>query len=314
MNIHKNARLTLRGREELIDRTQQGAGLGATAARLGVSRRTAGKWVARYREEGPAGLLDRSSRPHRSPRQLAGRLVLGARVLRQQRWTCAQIAAALEISRATVARVVGRCGWSRLGRLSAPPLVQRYEHPVPGDLLHVDTKKLGRICGLGHRITGQRAHQVSGSGWEVLHVAVDDHSRVAYVELLPDECGGTVSAFLGRAVRWFRQHGVRVRRVLSDNGSGYISHSFRRTCQQLRLIHRRTRPYTPRTNGKAERFIQTALREWAYARPFYNSAQRAALLPGWMEHYNCARPHTSLGALPPFSRLIDGNNVLRLHS
>jgi len=314
MNIHKNARLTLRGREELVRRIGDGEGLAATASRLRVSRQTARKWVQRYREDREAGLQDRSSRPQSSPRQLAGRLVLGARVLRQQRWTCRQIATALDISRATVARVVGRVGWSRLGRLSAPPLVQRYEHAAPGDLLHVDTKKLGVIAGIGHRITGQRGPRVRGRGWEVLHVAVDDHSRVAYVELLADECAVTVSAFLGRAVRWFRCQGVRVRRVLSDNGSGYVSLSFRRTCEELRLVHRRTRPYTPRTNGKAERFIQTALREWAYARPFYNSAQRAALLPGWMEHYNCARPHTSLGARPPFSRLVVGNNVLRLHS
>lgn len=314
MNVHKNARLTLRGREELVQRVLAGEGLAATATRLRVSRQTARKWVQRFREDGEAGLRDRSSRPQTSPRQLVGRLVLGARVLRQQRWTCAQIAAALEISRATVARVVGRVGWSRLGRLSAPPLVQRYEHDAPGDLLHVDTKKLGCIAGIGHRITGQRGPRVRGRGWEVLHVAVDDHSRVAYVELLADERGETVSGFVGRAVRWFRQHGVRVRRVLSDNGSGYVSRSFRRLCQQLHLVHRRTRPYTPRTNGKAERFIQTALREWAYARPFYTSAQRAALLPGWMNHYNCARPHTSLGARPPFSRLVHGNNVLRLHS
>ena len=314
MNIHKNARLTWRGREELVQRVLRGEGVTATAALWGVSRQTARKWVQRYREEAAAGLEDRSSRPQTSPRQLAGRLVLGARVLRQQRWTCAQIAAALEISRATVARVVGRCGWSRLGRLSAPPLVQRYEHAAPGDLLHVDTKKLGCIAGIGHRITGQRGPRVRGRGWEILHVAVDDHSRVAYVELLPDERGETVSAFVGRAIHWFRQRGVRVRRILSDNGSGYVSRSFRRTCQQLRVVHRRTRPYTPRTNGKAERFIQTALREWAYARPFYSSAQRAELLPGWMEHYNCARPHTSLGARPPVSRLVDGNNLLRLHS
>src|SRR5262245_47825843 len=197
MNIHKNARLTLRGREELVGRLEAGEALGGVAGRLGVSRQTARKWRDRYREDGPAGLQDRSSRPQTSPRQLAGRLVLGARVLRQQRWTCAQIAAALEISRATVARVVGRVGWSRLGRLSAPPLVQRYEHAAPGDLLHVDTKKLGRIAGIGHRITGQRGPRIRGQGWEVLHVAVDDHSRVAYVELLADERAVTVSAFLG---------------------------------------------------------------------------------------------------------------------
>jgi transposase InsO family protein len=234
-------------------------------------------------------------------------------VLRRQQWTCGQIGAALEVSAATVARVLRRCGLSRRGRLTAPLVAQRYEHAAVGDLLHIDSKKLGRIRGLGHRITGQRFHQFSGTGWEYLHVAVDDHSRVAYVELLPDEGQLAARRFLRGALRWFRAHGVRVRRILTDNGSAYRSRSFRAACRALRVRHHRTRPYTPRTNGKAERFIQTALREWAYRRPYYTSADRGRVLPGWLEHYNCARPHTSLNRQPPISRFPRENNLMLVH-
>jgi len=220
------------------------------------------------------------------------------------------------VSAATVARILRRAGLSRRGRLEAPPTIQRYEHPAPGDLLHLDTKRLGRIAGVGHRFTG-RAGNVNvrrGIGWEYLHIAVDDHSRVAYVELLSDERGVTAAGFLRRALGWFRARGVRIRRVLTDNGSGYISRSFRATCRGLHVVPRRTRPYTPRTNGKAERFIQTALREWAYRRPYYTSAERAHCLSGWIDHYNCARPHGSLAAQPPMSRLSGGNNLMLVHS
>jgi transposase InsO family protein len=268
-----------------------------------VSVWTTRKWLARYRAEGPAGLQDRSSRPHTSPRATAPAIQLGIKVLRHQRWTCAQIAGAVGVSAATAARIVRRAGLSRRGRLAPPPLVHRDEPAHPGDLLHLDTKKLGRIAGVGHRITG-RAGNVNlhhGIDWECLHIAVDDHSRVAYVELLAYEGGLTVAAFLSRALHWFRARGVRVRRVLTDNGSGYISRSFRATCRALHVRHRRTRPSTPRTNGKAERFIQTALREWAYVRPYYSSAERAAILPGWLEHYNCATPWQSRRAAAPQS-------------
>ena len=233
-----------------------------------------------------------------------------------QRWTCAQIGQAVGVSAATAARILRRAGLSRRGRLTAPPLVQRYEHSRPGDLLHLDTKKLGRIHGLGHRITGHvsRLHRNRRIGWDYLHIAVDDHSRVAYLEVLADELGVTVAGFLRRALRWFRGHGVRIRRVLTDNGPGYRSDSFRATCRAFAVRHRRTRPYTPRTNGKAERFIQTALREWAYARPYYTSTDRARLMPGWLEHYNCARPHGSLGGQPPMSRFPNGNNLMLVHS
>ncbi len=296
----------------MVTRAGRGEPVTALARQFGVSIRTTRKWVARYRAEGPIGLQDRSSRPHVSPRATAPAIPLGIKVLRHQRWTCAQIAGAVGVSAATAARVVRRAGLSRRGRLEPPPVVHRYEHARPGDLLHLDTKKLGRIAGVGHRITG-RAGNVNlhhGIGWECLHIAVDDHSRVAYMELLGDDRGLTVASFLRRALQWFRGHGVHVRRILTDNGSGYISHRFRATCRALHVRHRRTRPYTPRTNGKAERFIQTALREWAYVRPFYTSADRAAVLPGWLEHYNFARPHGSLDAQPPMKRFPGGNNLM----
>jgi transposase InsO family protein len=316
MNVHKNARTTPRVRAELVRLVlDEGQERQEAATRFNISRWTVSKWVERYQAAAEAGLQDRSSRPHHSPRQTPAALQLGVKVLRRhQRWTCQQIAQALELSRATVARIVKRAGWSRLGRLEAPVLARRYEHPEPGDLLHLDTKKLGRIERLGHRVTGDRRGQQRGAGWECVHVAVDDASRVAYVEVLPDERGETVGAFLQRAVAWFRQRHVRVRRVLTDNGSGYVSHSFRAVCRLLAVDHKRTRPYTPRTNGKAERFIQTLLREWAYARPYYTSAERTGRLPRWLEHYNCARPHTSLGRRPPVSRLAHGDNLMRLHS
>lgn len=316
MNVHKNARLTPYRRGELVQRLTQGEPAARVAAALQVSVRTVRKWGARYRAEGPEGLADRSSRPGGSPRQTPAALALGIKVLRRQGWTCAQLGQAVGVSAATAARILRRVGLSRRGRLTPPPLVQRYEHPQPGDLLHLDTKKLGRVHGLGHRITGhvRSLHRNVGIGWEYLHIAIDDHSRVAYVELLPDEAGVTVGAFLRQALRWFRARGVRIRRVLTDNGSGYRSASFRATCRALHVRPRRTRPYMPRTNGKAERFIQTALREWAYARPYYTSADRARLLGGWVEHYNAARPHRSLGGQPPLSRLPNGNNLMLAHS
>ena len=316
MNVHQNARLTPLRRRELVVRLARGERLGRVAAQLGISARTARKWWGRFRTEGAPGLADRSSRPHRSPRQTAPAVALGIKVLRRQHWTCAEIGQAVGVSAATAARVLRPLGLSRRGRCEAPPDVLRYEHRQPGDLLHLDTKKLGHIAGVGHRITGHvsRLHRSRGLGWQFLHVAIDDHSRTAYLELLPDELGVTMSAFVRRALRWFRQHGVRVRRILTDNGSGYRSASFRATCRALHVRPHRTRPYTPRTNGKAERFIQTALREWAYRRPYYSTADRAAALPRWLEHYNCARPHRSLGSRPPVSRLPDGNNLMLAHS
>jgi transposase InsO family protein len=314
MNTHKNARLTLRRRQELVARLELGVPLKRTAAAFGVSLPTARKWRDRYLVEGVAGLVDRSSRPHDSPSMTPAAAQLAAKVLRWQKWTCAQIARALDISPATASRILRRCGLSRRGRLEPPQVVKRYEHEDVGGMVHVDIKKLGRITYLGHRATGDRRGQRHGTGWEFVHVAIDDHSRVAYVELLPDELTETARGFVRRALAWFRAHGVRVRRILTDNGSCYRSAGFRATCRALRTRHHRTRPYTPRTNGKAERFIQTLLREWAYARPYYTSADRARVLPGWLEHYNCARPHASIGGQPPMSRFPRGNNLMTAHS
>ena len=315
MNVHKNAAITWRGRLELIRRVcDEHQGVGRAAAAVGVSTRTARKWVERYRQAGVAGLHDRSSRPHHSPTATEPAIALRIKVLRQQhRWTYGQIAEEVGRAHATVARILGRCGLSRRGRLEPPPPVVRYEYREPGALLHVDIKKLGRIRRLGHRITGHHRGQLHGAGWEFAHVAVDDASRVAYVEVCADERQATAARFVRRAVAWFRHRGVRVRRVMTDNGSCYRARRFAQLCRRLLLRHVRTRPYTPRTNGKAERFIQTLLREWAYARPFYTSAERALLLPYWVEHYNCARAHSSLVGQPPMSRLPGGNNLMRLH-
>jgi transposase InsO family protein len=318
MNVHKNARLTPYRRQELVARLGEGVPLTVAARAFGVSRQTARKWANRQASAGMpdegAWRQDRSSRPYTSPQETEPKIQLGAKVLRQQRWTCAEIARAVGVSAATIARILRRVGMSRRQRLEPPPMGRRYEHDAAGDLLHLDTKKLGRICGIGHRISGQRQHRARGIGWEFLHIAIDDHSRVAYMELLNDERGATMSAFLRRALRWFRTRGVQIRRVLTDNGSGYISRSFRATCRGLQVVHRRTRPYTPRTNGKAERFIQTALREWAYKRPYYTSADRARMMPGWCEHYNAARPHSGIGGRPPLSRLPGGNNLMLVHN
>jgi transposase InsO family protein len=314
MNSHKNARLTLRRRQELVARLEAGEPLKRVARGFDVSGATARKWRARYRAEGAAGLLDRSSRPHVSPTATPARIQLATKVLRWQRWTCAQIAEALGISATTAARILRRSGLSRRGRLEPPGLGQRYEHAAVGGMVHLDIKKLGRIAYLGHRVTGDRRRRRHGVGWEFVHVAVDDRSRVAYVELLADERTETARAFVRRALAWFRARGVRVRRILTDNGSCYRSTGFRATCRALRLAHQRTRPYTPRTNGKAERFIQTLLREWAYARPYYTSADRCRTLPGWLEHYNRARPHASIGGHPPMSRFPGGHNLMLAHT
>src|SRR5437879_10914461 len=282
MNVHKNARLTPYRRVELVQRVEAGEPGVRSATALGISLRTLRKLWASYRALGLAWFYARSSRPQSSPRQTAAATALAIKVLRRQRWTCAQIAGAVGVSAATAGRILRRAGLSRRGRLEAPPMIQRYEHARPGDLLHLDTRKLGRIAGLGHRITG-RAGNVNvhhGIGWEYLHIAVDDHSRVAYVELLGNECGVTVCGFLRRALRWFRAHQVRVRRVLTDNGAGYISQSFRATCRALHVAHRRTRPYTPRTNGKAERFIQTNKTRSAPTRSLVIVVKAGSISPG----------------------------------
>ena len=304
MNSHKNARLGFAGRVCLVERVLRDGWSGTQAAQaFGVSARTVWKWVQRYRTEGRPGLRDRTARPHRSPRQL--RRVLERRIarLRARRKTGPQIADALGLPLSTVGDVLRRLGLGRLPSLTPRPPIVRYERERPGELLHIDAKKLGRIGRVGHRAHGDRSVRVRGIGWEALHVAVDDASRVAYAELLPDESAASAVVFLEHAVAWLAALGVRVERVMTDNAFCYTQRQYATVIHTLGLRHLRTRPYTPRTNGKAERFIQTALREWAYARPYRSSAHRAGALAPFLTCYNTTRPHTAHGRRPPISRL-----------
>lgn len=314
MDVHQNARTTPRSRAEIVRRVLTGQRPAGVAAAVGVSEPTVRKWVARYRAEGEAGLRDRSCRPHRPAGATPALVVSWVEQLRRQRWTGAQIAAALSVSASTVARVLRRCGLARLAALEPPVPVQRSQWPQAGDLLHVDVKKLARIVRVGHRITGQRRGQARGAGYEFVHVAVDDASRLAYVEILSDEGGVTTTKFLWRALAWFHRLGIRVRRILSDNGAGDISARFARLCRSAGLRHLRTRPYTPRTNGKAERFIQTLLREWAYRRAYPTSQHRADALPAWLYYYNRCRGHSALRSRPPITFLAPENNLVAVHS
>jgi len=315
MNIHKNARTTPRSRGQIVARvlTQQEAPA-AVAAAVGVSERTVRKWVTRYVAEAEAGLADRTCRPRRSPGATPPLLVGWVERLRRQRWTGGEIAQALQLSASTVARLLRRQGLARLRALEPPVPIQRYQWARPGALLHLDVKKLGRIGRVGHRISGDRRRRVRGIGWEYVHVAIDDASRLAYVEVLRDEGGVTTTQFLWRARAWFRRHGVRVRRVLTDNGSGYVSARFARLCHSAGMRHLRTRPYTPRTNGKAERFIQTLLREWAYRRAYPSSRHRTEALPAWLYYYNWERGHGALHGRPPMSRLVAPDELMAVHN
>lgn len=316
MDIHQNARLTPKGREAMVRLVlERRASVKTAAAAFAVSERTVRKWLLRFQQAGLAGLRDRSSRPHHSPRRMAAQVERSVEQLRRQRWTGAQIALATGAARATVFRILARLGLNRLDRLEPAVPARRYEHAAPGDLLHLDIKKLGRFSQAGHRVTGDRQQCSRRAGWEFLHVAIDDHTRLAFSELLADERQHSATAFLCGVVARLRALGVEVRRVLTDNGSCYRSREFRAACRALGLKHIFTRPYTPRTNGKAERFIQTALREWAYSTAYQTSAERADHLPRWLHRYNWHRPHASLGGRAPFSRLgLDRNNLLRLHT
>jgi transposase InsO family protein len=299
----------------MLGRLQAGQHQLDVAQAMGVSLTTVKKWLRRYRAEGPSGLLDRSSRPCRSPRQLPSRVRGQITALRRQRRTGRFIARQLRVSGATVSRVLRRAKLSRWRELEPRPPVRRYERERPGELLHLDTKKLGRITRIGHRITGDRSGSYGKAGWEFVHVAIDDHSRLALASVAANECGDTATAFLESAVSHFKRRGVRIERVMTDNGSAYLSHAFRDACCKHRIRHLRTKPYTPRTNGKAERFIQTCLREWAYAEAYSTSEQRTTALAYWLHHYNWHRPHTALKSKPPISRLdLKGRNLLRLHS
>jgi transposase InsO family protein len=316
MDIHQNARLTPHGRAELVRRVLlEGQAPKVVAAALGVTVKTVSKWRERFQAEGPAGLLDRSSRPHRLRQPTPDATVERIAVLRRQRWTGDQIAKQLDVSPATVSRVLRRLELSRLKDLVPETPIRRYERASPGELLHIAIEKLGRLDQVGHRITGERAGQSRGAGWEFVHVGIDDASRIAFAQILPAERNASAIAFLQAALAYDASLGVVVARVMTDNGSCYRSRALAKTCRRLELKHLRTRPYTPRTNGKAERFIQSALREWAYAQPYPTSAQRAAELPTWLHRYNWHRPHGGIKSQTPISRLgLAENNLLRLHS
>jgi transposase InsO family protein len=316
MNIHKNARLTFVRRQEMVqDVIEHKLTLAATAAVHGVSVPTVRKWVGRYLTQGVAGLRDASSRPKVSPRAIAPSTALAIVELRRRFLTHARIARSLGVSESTVSRVLTRAGLSRWADLRPSEPVLRYEHAHPGDLLHLDTKKLGRIKRLGHRITGNPRDTVEGAGWEFLFVAVDDHARIGFTQMHPDERQDSAIAFLQASIAYFAKLGVTVRRVLTDNGSAFRSRAFAAACHQLAIEHSYTRPYRPQTNGKAERFIQSALREWAYGIPYHRSTQRTAMLERWTHHYNWHRPHQGIGGIAPMFRLgRTRNNLLTLHS
>jgi transposase InsO family protein len=317
MKLHANARTCPKSRRLLVERLEGGWSLRSAAEAAGVSERTAAKWRARWRSEGEAGLEDRSSAPRRLPSRLASERLAAIEALRRLRMTAAEIAEVLSMALSTVSRWLRRIGLGRRSRLEPPEPANRYERKRPGELIHVDVKKLGRIGpnGAGHRVTGRRrsnrgltdkaGHVRRRVGWEFVHVCVDDATRLAYVEVLADEKGTTAAGFLRRAVAWFAGMGITVERVLSDNGACYRSRIHAETCSALGMRHLFTRPYRPRTNGKAERFIQTMTNRWAYGAIYGSSAERTAALPGWLDHYNFRRRHGSLGHRPPAARLAE---------
>ena len=303
MNVHENARTTPAGRELLVRRIdQEGWRVREAALAAGVSRQTAYKWLDRQRSEGREGLRDRSSRARRCAHALPAEWADIVVFLRGFRQPARAISTQLGMARSTVSAVLARRGLGPQAALQPPRPPCRYERRHAGDLLHLDIKKLGRFHQPGHRVTGDRSKASRGAGWEFVHVAIDDYSRLAYVEILDNEFGISCAAFLRRACAWFARQGIRIKRVLTDNGVGYRAHLFRDACASLAARHLRTKPRTPQTNGKAERFIQTLLREWAYYRIYRSSRERALALPRWLNIYNCERPHASLDYLPPISR------------
>jgi transposase InsO family protein len=302
MNIHRSARTTFASRALLIERVRdQGWTIQDAAEAFGISTTSVRKWLKRFDEGGAGGLPDRTSKPHRQPLKTSPSWEGQILELRAVRMTVQRIAHSLGLPKSTVARVLARNGQSRLPPLHPPPPVVRYEWKRPGEMIHLDVKKLAKVRGVGHRITGVRGYSNRGIGWEFVHVCIDDCTRLAYVEVLADEKGPTAAGFLRRALAWYRERGIKVRRVMTDNGSCYVSRIFAGACRRLK--HIRTRPYTPRTNGKAERFIQTLQREWAYAQPYPSSKVRTAALRPWLRYYNEHRPHGSLDSAPPISRL-----------
>jgi transposase InsO family protein len=316
MRLHANARTCPNSRKLLVRRIEEeGWSLMAAAEAAGISERSACKWLGRWRTEGEAGLLDRSSAPKRVPSRLPADRLEAIEALRRLRMTAAEIAEVLGMALSTVSRWLRRIGLGKRSSLAPPEPPNRYERKRPGELIHVDVKKLGRIGikGAGHRVTGNRKSQFKRgpdhgrgvTGWEFVHVCVDDATRLAYVEVLPDEKGATAAGFLRRAVAWLAGMGITVERVLSDNGSCYRSQLHAQACRELGMRHLFTRPYRPRTNGKAERFIQTLINRWAYGAVYGSSAERTAALSGWLDHYNFRRRHGSLGHRPPAARLAE---------
>lgn len=312
MNIHKNARLTLLQRRELVELADQ-IGVVAAAADYKVSRQTCGKWRRRLRAQPGELLVDRSSRPHRDRRRLRDDQCSQLESLRCGRKTIRECAAEVGCSVSCASRFIASKGLGRLPPAEPKPPIMRYEHAAPGDLLHLDIKKLGRIERPGHRVTGDPRDHTTGAGYESIHIAIDDHSRVSFALSLPDESQESTVHFLREAITFYEKLGVRIARLLTDNGGAYRSKLFAAECKKLGIKHQFTRPYTPRTNGKAERFIQTALREWAYAHRYENSAQRNQELPHWLHRYNAHRPHSALGYRPPVSRL-PVNNLSRINT
>jgi transposase InsO family protein len=315
MNTHKNARLTYLRRVEMVqDITERGLAASEAAANHGVSVVTARKWHARYLAGGAAALLDKSSRPALSPRRIEPGLAMTIVELRRKLFLQARIAAYTGVSKATVSRVLRRAGLSRLSDLVPKEDVQRYERETPGELLHIDIKRLGRFDKVGHRITGDRTQRARDIGWDHVFVAVDDHSRIAFTQVYPDETKESAASFLRAAVGHFSTLRIPIQRVLTDNGKSFHSYLFGATCLELGIAQKFTRAYRPQTNGKAERFIQSALREWAYGRVYETSAHRQAALPVWTHFYNWHRPHHGIDLMPPMSRLsLSRKNVLTLH-
>jgi transposase InsO family protein len=320
MKLHGNAALSLNGRRRLVLMVlEQDRSIATAAEAAGVSERTCSKWVARYRAQGEPGLLDRSSAPRQVHNRTDEQLVQLLASLRRLRFTAPELADLLDMPVSTISGILRRIGMGKLGRLGLEP-AQRYERARPGELIHIDVKKLGRIHGgAGKRITGgtgnngsRRRTDAAGvrrkaKGWDAVHVAVDDATRLAYVEVLPDEKATTAVGFLRRAVAFYERHGIKVQRVITDNGAPYISTTHAIACRLIGIRHLRTRPYRPQTNGKAERFIRTLLGGWAYGAIYASSAERTAALDGWLHHYNHHRKHSALGRQPPITRL---NNLL----
>ena len=319
MKLHANAPLGPKGRALMVRRVvEQGWSLTEAAEAAGVSENTARKWVRRYLAEGEAGLADRSSAPETVANRTDERRVALIAHLRTLTMTGAEIAECLGMALSTVSGILKRIGLGKLSRLEPPEPANRYERKRPGELLHIDVKKLGRIGhrGAGHRATGDRGRgqRSRGAGWEFVHVCVDDATRLTYVEVLSGEKATTAIGFLRRAVAFYRAHGITVERLMTDNGSAYRSTVHAIACRTMKIKHIRTRPYRPRTNGKAERFIRTMLGGWAYGPVYQSSRERTAALSGWLEFYNWRRPHGSLGKRPPGARLAELNNVVGSYS